>query len=95
MTSRREALPDTSRLAKFLLLLGSDKPGEVCAAATALCRTLKSSGHDLHDLVSALNGRPSSIATRSSRKQKSSIRKSRIYRRARSRSCVSIKTRRV
>jgi hypothetical protein len=46
----------SSRLAKFLLLLGSDKPGEVVAAAAALCRTLKSDGHDLRDLVGALNG---------------------------------------
>jgi hypothetical protein len=42
---------------KFLLLLGSDKPGEVVAAAAALCRTLKSEGRDLHDLVDALKGR--------------------------------------
>src|SRR5262249_49432268 len=48
---------NTNRLAKFLLLLGSNKPGEVVAAANALCRTLKSDGHDLHDLVGALNGR--------------------------------------
>jgi hypothetical protein len=45
------------RIGKFLLLLGSDKPGEVVAAAAALCRTLKFDGHDLHDLVGALNGR--------------------------------------
>jgi hypothetical protein len=44
-------------IGKFLLLLGSDKPGEVVAAAAALCRTLKSEGRDLHDLVGALNGR--------------------------------------
>jgi hypothetical protein len=42
---------------KFLLLLGSDKPGEVVAAAAALCRALKSEGRDLHDLVDALKGR--------------------------------------
>jgi hypothetical protein len=41
---------------KFLLLLGSDKPGEVVAAAAALCRALKSEGRDLHDLVGALKG---------------------------------------
>jgi len=45
------------RIEKFLLLLGSDKPGEVVAAAAALCRTLKSEGRDLHDLVGALKGR--------------------------------------
>jgi len=45
------------RLEKFLLLLGSDKPGEIVAAAGALCRTLKADGHDLHDLVGMLNGK--------------------------------------
>jgi len=45
------------RIEKFLLLLGSDKPGEVVAAAAALCRTLKSEGRDPHDLVGALKGR--------------------------------------
>jgi ABC-type iron transport system FetAB ATPase subunit len=44
------------RIEKFLLLLGSDKPGEVAAAAAALCRALKSEGRDLHDLVGALKG---------------------------------------
>lgn len=45
------------RIEKFLLLLASDKPGEVVAAAAALCRALKAEGRDLHDLVGALNGR--------------------------------------
>jgi hypothetical protein len=45
------------RLKKFFLLLGSDKPGEVVAAAHALVRTLNSDGRDLHDLVGALNGK--------------------------------------
>ena len=45
------------RIKKSLLLLGSDKPGEVVAAAAALCRVLRATGHDLHDLVRALNRR--------------------------------------
>jgi hypothetical protein len=45
------------RIKKSLLLLGSDKPGEVLAAAAALCRVLRATGQDLHDLVRALNGR--------------------------------------
>jgi hypothetical protein len=47
---------NTERIRKFVLLLGSDKPGEVNAAAAALCRALKADGHDLHDLVEALKG---------------------------------------
>jgi hypothetical protein len=42
------------RLRKFVLLLASNQPGEVVAAAAALCRTLKSAGLDLHDLADAL-----------------------------------------
>ena len=45
------------RIEKFLLLLASDKPGEVVAAAAALCRALKAEGRDLHDLVGALKER--------------------------------------
>ena len=40
-----------------MLLLGSDKPGEVVAAAAALRRAPKSEGRELHDLVDALKGR--------------------------------------
>jgi hypothetical protein len=42
---------DADRVAKLLRLLGSDKPGEVVAAAAALKRTLEAAGQDLHDLA--------------------------------------------
>jgi hypothetical protein len=47
--------PNIQRLRPFLLLLASDQPGEVVAAATALIRTLKATGHDLHDLWQIIN----------------------------------------
>jgi hypothetical protein len=42
--------PDLQRIKPFLLLLASDQAGEVVAASAALVRTLKATGHDLHDL---------------------------------------------
>jgi hypothetical protein len=48
---------DTDMIAKLLLLLGSDKPGEIQSAASALC-LLNKSGHDLHDLAAAIKGKP-------------------------------------
>jgi hypothetical protein len=42
--------PDLQRIKPFLLLLASDQAGEVAAAAAALVRALKATGHDLHDL---------------------------------------------
>jgi hypothetical protein len=42
---------DHTKIAKLLRLLGSDKPGEVVAAAAALKRTLQAGGQDLHDLA--------------------------------------------
>jgi hypothetical protein len=42
--------PDVQRIKPFFLLLASDQSGEVAAAAAALVRVLKSTGHDLHDL---------------------------------------------
>lgn len=42
------------RLAKLVPLLGSDKPGEVVAAANALKRTLHGAGFDFHSLVAAI-----------------------------------------
>ncbi len=42
---------DASKVGKLLRLLGSDKPGEVAAAAAALSRTLQAAGLDLHDLA--------------------------------------------
>ena len=55
----------------LLLLLASDKDGEVCAAARQLCKRLARHGFDLHDLADALEGagkvaelrRPSGAAT--------------------------------
>ena len=44
---------DTGKIAKLIRLLGSDKPGEVIAAAAALKRMLAASGKDLHDLAAA------------------------------------------
>ena len=41
----------TARLAKFIRLLGSDKPGEVVAAAGAINRALQSRGTDIHALA--------------------------------------------
>jgi hypothetical protein len=44
----------TPRLRQLLLLLSSDQPGEVAAAAAAITRTLKSLGASWHDLVDGL-----------------------------------------
>jgi hypothetical protein len=49
-----------SKLEKFILLLASDKDGEVVAAARALNRTLKSAKLDIHalaDSISQANGK--------------------------------------
>ncbi len=47
------ALLTDPKIAKLVRLLGSDKPGEVVAAAAAIGRTLKSNGRDWHDLSHA------------------------------------------
>jgi hypothetical protein len=39
-----------SRIGQLVRLLGSDRPGEVVAAATAINRTLVSAGTDIHHL---------------------------------------------
>ena len=49
----------TPRLRQLLLLLSSDQPGEVVAAAAAIKRTLRSGGCDFHDLVAGLIASPS------------------------------------
>jgi hypothetical protein len=49
------------KLSKLIPLLGSDQPGEVVAAATAIHRTLQSAGCDFHDLVAAIE-KPSPAA---------------------------------
>jgi hypothetical protein len=40
-----------SRIGQLVRLLGSDRPGEVVAAATAINRTLVGAGSDLHHLA--------------------------------------------
>jgi hypothetical protein len=45
---------DAERLEKLLLMLSSDQPGEVVAAAQAIGRSLKADGSDWHDLASRL-----------------------------------------
>lgn len=42
------------KLTKLVLLLGSDKPGEVVAAAAAIGRTLQAGGADWHDLAEVI-----------------------------------------
>jgi hypothetical protein len=49
---------DAGRLEKLLLMLSSDHPGEVVAAAQAIGRTLKADGTDWHDLASRLTTNP-------------------------------------
>lgn len=46
----------SDRLCKVVPLLGSDKPGEVVAAAAAIGRTLSAAGLSWHDLVTVLQG---------------------------------------
>ena len=41
----------SGRLATFIRLLGSDKDGEVVAAAHAMVRTLNNFGLDIHDIA--------------------------------------------
>ena len=42
------------KLGRFVRLLGSDRDGEVVAAARAIARVLKAAGLDLHDLANAI-----------------------------------------
>lgn len=56
---------DAERLKKLLLMLSSDQPGEVVAAARAIGRTLKTDGSDWHDLARQLSA-PATAKTRSS-----------------------------
>ena len=43
--------PIAGKLAKYIRLLSSDKPGEVVAAAEAIMRVLRSAGADIHALA--------------------------------------------
>jgi hypothetical protein len=44
----------TPRLRQLLLMLSSNQPGEVAAAAAAITRTLEKTGASWHDLVDGL-----------------------------------------
>jgi hypothetical protein len=56
---------DAERLKKLLLMLSSDQPGEVVAAAQAIGRTLKTDGSDWHALARRLSA-PATAKTRTS-----------------------------
>ncbi len=49
---------DTDRLHKLVLLLSSDQPGEVAAAAAAVTRLLAAQGCTWHDLAARLTAPP-------------------------------------
>jgi hypothetical protein len=51
-------LAQIPRLRQLLLLLSSDQPGEVAAAAAAIGRALKAAGGDWHDLANGLLAEP-------------------------------------
>jgi hypothetical protein len=55
----------TPRLKQLLLMLSSDQPGEVVAAANAIGRALRASGSDWHDLVANLGSAPSKVQSAS------------------------------
>ena len=50
--------PVAPKLVKLIPLLGSDKSGEVVAAAAAMSRTLKAAGLDWHAVASAVEAAP-------------------------------------
>ena len=50
--------PFETKLGKLIRLLGSDKPGEVVAAADAINRSLRSAGMDIHQLAEAVERVP-------------------------------------
>lgn len=47
--------PSNDRLSKLVLLLSSDQPGEVAAAAAAIGRLLAARGENWHDLAGQLS----------------------------------------
>jgi hypothetical protein len=51
---KKSAQIDSTKIGKLVRLLGSDRPGEVVAAAAALKRALAASGRDLHDLAATV-----------------------------------------
>jgi hypothetical protein len=52
------ALVGTPKISKLIPLLGSDKDGEIVAAAKAIGRTLRATGCDWHDLASLVVSPP-------------------------------------
>ena len=48
------ALATFPQVGKMVLMLSSNQPGEIVAAANAIDRTLRNAGHDWHDLVRAI-----------------------------------------
>jgi hypothetical protein len=52
-----------AKIGKLILLLSSDQPGEIVAAARAIVRTLDAVGAELHDIAAALR-RPSNHTCR-------------------------------
>src|SRR5262245_39778790 len=48
------SLAEIPRLRQLLLMLSSDQPGEVAAAAAAIGRVLKAAGTDWHELANGL-----------------------------------------
>lgn len=59
-------IPVAPRLRQLVLLLSSDQPGEIVAAATAITRTLRGAGADWHILADAITTAPAESARRSS-----------------------------
>ena len=64
MSSRISAI--APKLEKLVLMLSSDQPGEVVAAAAAIKRTLRTAGADFHDLARGLIGTATSSSSSSS-----------------------------
>lgn len=60
----KAVLAQIPRLRQLLLLLSSDQPGEVAAAAAAIGRALKAAGGDWHDLANGLLTEPPPAAGR-------------------------------
>jgi hypothetical protein len=53
----------TDRLKQYVLLLASNQPGEVAAAAAMLIKHLKTQGRDIHDLAALItSGQPQQAA---------------------------------
>ena len=48
----------TPKLKRLVLLLSSDQPGEIVAAANAIGRTLQSAGLSWHDLAASISAPP-------------------------------------